>query len=294
MEEGNPLINVDLTKPVTVLIEKISDAVGWCAEPYQIRRVAAAQKEAEIIKAEAEIEVTDLKRRAIQRFLEEECRKQENMERITQEAFPLLEEGAKPEDMDTDWIADFFDKCRIISDDEMRVLWAKVLAGEANSPGTYSKRTVNLLSLIEREEAQLFTTFCNFNWYFVNEFWPLVYDIQDSIYTANGISFGSLAHLDNMGLVNFDSSMNFMTRELPQALRVSYHGTIFNIEFSKEGRNQLLVGQVVLTLVGRQLARICSSHPLEDLGEYIIHKWLEQGLVVSSPYPLPEVSDSTV
>ena len=35
--------------------------------------------------------------------------------------------------MEEDWIANFFDKCRIVSDSEMQSLWARVLAGEANA-----------------------------------------------------------------------------------------------------------------------------------------------------------------
>ena len=41
---NNPLINIDeLSKPATVLIEKISDAVGGIFEPSQIVRVAKAE-----------------------------------------------------------------------------------------------------------------------------------------------------------------------------------------------------------------------------------------------------------
>ena len=40
-----------LTKPVTVLIEKISNAVGTLWEPKQIRRVAQAEADAAMILA---------------------------------------------------------------------------------------------------------------------------------------------------------------------------------------------------------------------------------------------------
>ena len=32
--------------------------------------------------------------------------------------------------MDNDWTVNFFDKSRIVSDDEMQNLWSRVLAGE--------------------------------------------------------------------------------------------------------------------------------------------------------------------
>ncbi len=66
----NSLVNLgELSKPATVLIEKTSKAVGTLYEPVQIKRVAKAEAEATIIKAEYEIEITDLHRRAASRRL---------------------------------------------------------------------------------------------------------------------------------------------------------------------------------------------------------------------------------
>jgi hypothetical protein len=47
MTEGNPIINLGgLAKPVTVLIEKISNAVGILYEPKKIVKRAKADAEA--------------------------------------------------------------------------------------------------------------------------------------------------------------------------------------------------------------------------------------------------------
>ena len=101
----SPLIKLDeLTKPATVLIEKISDAVGGIFLPYQIIRVAKAEAEADRIHADSQIQITDIHRRAMHRFLEEEARKQINIESITKQALPLLEEQSKPQNMQEDWI----------------------------------------------------------------------------------------------------------------------------------------------------------------------------------------------
>jgi len=71
MSDENPIAKLgDLTKPATVLIEKISEAVGGVFKPYQIVRVAKAEAEANRIQAESQIQVTDLHRRAMHRFLE--------------------------------------------------------------------------------------------------------------------------------------------------------------------------------------------------------------------------------
>jgi hypothetical protein len=133
------LINLgELSKPATVLIEKISDAVGGVFKPWQLVRIAKAEAQAERVRSEAQIEISDLQRRAFHRFLNEEGKKQKNIEDITRKALPELTDDSKPSEVEDDWLTNFFDKCRLISDEEMQGLWSKVLAGEANSPGKYS------------------------------------------------------------------------------------------------------------------------------------------------------------
>ena len=159
----NALINLgDLTKPADTLIKKISNAVGVLFEPRQIKRVAEAKAEAARIGAQSEIEITELQHRAARRWIEEEAQQQKNMEDVTAKALLQLDENATPDSIEDDWIVNFFDKTRIVSDNEMQNLWARILTGEANAPGTYSKRTVNFLSDLDKSEANLFTKLCGF------------------------------------------------------------------------------------------------------------------------------------
>ena len=130
-----PLINIpDISKPATVLIEKISDAIGGVAKPYQIKRVARAEAEAQRIRAEEEIAIADLRLRAANRFIEEEMRKQYNMEAIIAQAVSAVREDSSPDEMEDDWIVNFFEKCRTVSDGDMQSLWSRILAGQANNP----------------------------------------------------------------------------------------------------------------------------------------------------------------
>lgn len=154
-----------LSKPADTLIKKVSSAVGGIFEPWQIKRVAKAEAEASLIKAESEIEITDLHRRAMHRFVEEEAKRQENMEAITEKAIPQLEDSSDPSGMENDWVTNFFDKSCIVSDNEMQDLWASILAGESNFPGTYSKRTVNFLGDLDKRDAGLFQNLCSFGWF---------------------------------------------------------------------------------------------------------------------------------
>lgn len=286
MSEGNSLINLgDISKPATVLIEKVSGALGGYFKPYQIKRVAKAEAEAEIIKAQSQIEVTDLQRRALGRFVAEEAKKQDNIEKITEKAIPQLENSAKPQDVEDDWITNFFDKCRIISDGEMQSLWAKVLSGEANSPGSFSKRTVNFLGSLDKADAHLFTSLCGFGW-FIGEVAPLILNVQESIYNNKGINFKSLTHLDDIGLLSFNHISSFKRLGFPKRITIFYYGTPLNLEFQTPENNDLEMGKVLLSKTGQQLSKICGSKPVDGFIDYVIELWVKKGIVLSSPYPL--------
>lgn len=275
----NPLINIgELSKPATVLIEKISDAVGGVFKPYQIVRVAKAEAEVEKIRADSKIVVKDIHRRAMHRFLEEEAKKQKNIEDITQKALPNLNDDAKSENVENDWIANFFDKCRLISDSEMQGLWSRVLSGEANSPGSYSKRTVNFLSSLDKNDAGLFTELCTFGWA-IGNFTPLIYDIENDIYNKHKINFGTLSHLESIGLIKFNNLLGFRSIGILKRGVLLYYGKPTLLEFKKESGNELNIGKVLLTKIGQELAQICGSSPDQDFYEYICEKWKKEGLI---------------
>jgi hypothetical protein len=274
-----PLANIgDLTKPATVLIEKISEAVGGIFKPYQVVRVAKAEAEAERIRAEAQLQITDLQRRAMYRFLQEEAQKQANIEGITQRALPLLNEEAAPENVANDWITNFFDKSRIVSDEDMQQLWSRILAGEANAPGTFARRTVNLLADLDKHDAELFTRLCGFGWMIGNVV-PLVFDVQTAIYNDQGITFNSLGHLDSLGLIQFDNLAGFRRLRLPKRARVFFYGRPVDLTFPKETDNELNLGHVLLTRAGQELGPVCGATPVEGFFEFVYDTWAASSLV---------------
>ena len=279
------LINVgDLTKPADTLIKKISNAVGVLFEPSQIKRVATAKAEAAKTEAKSEIEITELHRRAARRWIEEEAQQQQNMEDVTAKALPHLNEKAKPESIENDWIVNFFDKSRIVSDDEMQRLWARLLAGEANAPGTYSKRTVNFISDLDKADANLFTQFCGFVAQMIgsSEPLPLVFDEGAKIYKKQGIDFMSLQHLDSIGLIKFAPSMGFNLEDLQKGVVFIYGGRPLGLVMEKNTNNTLRIGRTLLTRTGKELFPICGSKPVEGFWEYVKDHW-KQYLPKPSP-----------
>lgn len=271
MSEGNVIVSLgELTKPATVLIQKVSNAVGLIYEPFHVRRMAQAEVDAEKIRAIGRIELTDIQHRAMERLVHQETRKQENIENITAEA------------LNEDWVAHFFKQCDTVSDKEMQSLWSKLLTSEATKPGTFSKRTVDLVSTIDKKDAQLFSTLCQFVWS-MGDAIPLILKIDDLIYTEAGINFSNLKHLDAIGLLSFEQTSGYAIKTLEKQLLVHYHKHSNIIEFKNDKDNKLQIGYALFTAAGKELAPICGSIHNEAFYDYVLKTWIDNGLVLSSP-----------
>lgn len=285
MAGGNSIINLgDLAKPATVLIEKVSNAVGVLYEPRRIRKKAEAEVEAEKIKALAGIELSEIQQRGIERLVHQEARKQENIENITAKAAADLPPNAKTEELEEDWIAHFFDRCDKVSNEQMQSLWSRLLAGEATNPGTYSKRTIDFIATMDKSDADLFTKFCQFIW-MVGDTTPLIFDPQAEVYTNQGINFSTLKHLDSIGLISFESVSGYRKVRLPKKALFHYYGLPTLAVFPKDQDNQLSVGHVLLTQAGRELVNICGSQRNQKFYEYAISELSKQNIILSTALP---------
>lgn len=274
------LIKVDAGKISDVaikLVDKISDAVGVIARPWQIERVARAETKADLIRANTRIQISEPEERALQRMVREEAQKQENIESITAKAIPHLSEEAQPDALERDWLTHFFDRCRLVSDEEMQAIWSSLLAKEANEPGSFSKRTIDLVATLDKSDAELFTSLCTFVWT-IDGPTALIFDLESDIYTKEGINYPSITHLDSMGLISFATMGVGAT--MSGSTTAYYHRRPIFIEIPENATVDL--GQVMLTRAGEQLARICNSVPSEIYLEHVMSNWLKSGYSIST------------
>ncbi len=276
---------VDLSgfsKPANTLVTKIANSFGRHFDPSQRIRMAEAEAQADRIlrvsAAETDIEVDELRQRAATRFANEEMTKQVNMEDIIEKALPGLDDNANPEAMENDWIMNFFDKGRMVSDDDMQQIWAGILAGEANNPGSFSRRTVNLVADLDKCDAELFRKLCGYAW-MIGSIQPLVFDIQAEIYNRNGIILDSLGQLEALGLIRFGGLTGFKLKGFPRKANVFYYGRPVVLEFPNDDDNELATGTTMLTQSGNELAPICGSTPVEGFFEYVYDRWAGESLV---------------
>lgn len=177
-----------LSKPLTRLIDVVSDGIGAVSRPYLIRRDAAAradeirliagalkevaeQHQLPVTYRDGEIEVwqkpedntltleaTTASTRALSRLDFQERKRQANIENVTSvAAAELTGEVEVPEEKpDEDWVTRFFSAAQDISSEQMQDLWGRILAGEILRPGTYSLRALEAMKNLTAADATLF------------------------------------------------------------------------------------------------------------------------------------------
>lgn len=168
---------VGLKEPLLKLIEVVSSGIGKAYEPTHIKRTAKAKAEEINLISEAidknialPVEykngnitvdaqnIQELMVRAQNRVLFQEIRKQKNIESIVEKAYIELKEekDVSSEEVDQDWIIRFFNSIEDISEENMQKIWAKILVGEIKKPKSFSKRTLEALKNISKDEAEIF------------------------------------------------------------------------------------------------------------------------------------------
>ena len=258
MAENKSLVNLgDWATPVNTLIEKISNAVGILYEPKRIIKQAKANATAEKIKAINNLEIEDLQKRALTRFINEETIKQQNIESIIGKSIPEISDNANPNGIDNDWLLNYFDNAKFISNELIQNLWAKLLAGEANKPGSISKKTLKVLSDLDTEDAISFNKLCSFVFYVNNVPQVFIFNSEDEFYN-NYISFDVLNNLNTLGLISMNSFLGYMMGDLPKHYSMIYGDNKIQITGKNETDNKLACGKCILTKAGTELVQFCS------------------------------------
>lgn len=166
-----------LAQPLQKLVETVASGIGKVYEPTHIRRMAKAKAdEIQIISNSINENIVlpihyeagsicintedanQLARRAQTRALYQEMKKQQNIESVIGKAYEELSTASEVSDtpVDSDWVSEFFDNVANVSNEQMQILWGKLLAGEIKQPGSFSLRTLGTLKNMSQKDAEYF------------------------------------------------------------------------------------------------------------------------------------------
>ena len=183
----------------------------------------------------------------------------------------LREEGraafAEPVKLDFDWFFRFFEAASGISDEDMRELWAKVLAGEIERQGSFSLRTVEVLRNMTAREAEVFRRVSRLVLSETDGVQFLLCD--DSIGDCNinewhGLGTGDLFLLEECGLVNAFCISNIMELSEGAGGFVSGDGQMLLIQPKGKKQREFHYKSYPLTRAAVQLLPIVRDGEYDD------------------------------
>lgn len=240
-EKAKALVNIgDLAKPITAFIERIAEFFGGALQPVQMKRLARAEVEVAKIKTEGKLEIDEIEQRGLLRLVRQEGKAQANVEAIAEKAIEYLLPAAQPEKLQDDWMSFFFERCKLVSNLDMQDLWARILAGEANNTGKHSRLTLNVLSMMDKQDAELFGRFCSFCWTLVDGSpVPVIFSFKDDIVKNQGVHFSSVLHLGSLGLVQ-TTNIGYCHLYREEGIRLRYFSTVVEAKYGSEERTSLL------------------------------------------------------
>ena len=202
------------------------------------------------------VEVT--RRDIVQRVEYQERKRLANIRSVVEDAADELGDKEVPDhEPDPDWTARFFNEVQDVSSEDMQKIWAKILAGEVESPGRTSLRTLDTLRDMTKNDAKMFMDICDF--VVRNDF--VFYG--DSVKGFEALNYSNLLHLQDCGLINVgpDLVKKFMWGESKQIV-LMYHGGALLVTGNSDNDEALIVPDILLTTAGKELSRFvkCALH----------------------------------
>lgn len=219
--------------------------------------------------------------RACSRFWEDQVAKQDNLEAIVAGAaseIALLpapsssmedkEQTAK--EVSDDWRRRFAQYAADVSDSEVQGIWSRMLAGEFQSPGAFSFRTLRILSELDRQMADEFVELMQFRF------------ADDALFEPHrefhgGRLFALVSQLRDQGLLT--DMPGQATRRVPKDKHGAFlawgrwYGAVL-AGSKREG--PLMLPQLRLSEAGRQLCRLLPPPDEAATMERIALKLLQQ------------------
>ena len=156
-------------------------------------------------------ETLDLNTRTNNRIDYQENKKQLNIETVTAFAADELKNEPPIDDtpIDEDWATRFFKIVEDISNEEMQMLWGRILAGEIKQPKSYSLRTLEILRNISKEEAEIFMKFAQAK--IISNTKHFIYNQDNGKFLEEqfGISFSDRLLMTELGLISSENNIEF-------------------------------------------------------------------------------------
>lgn len=204
-------------------------------------------------------------------------KKLKNQKSIADKAVSNAKEGTvfdASSGVNQEWLERFMDSAGFVSEEQVQLMWGKILAKEFEMPGSTPHNMVRILSEITPKHAQAFQWICsmqrlsiiiddNGNVKNVRNDIVVPFAGNESELRAIGLSFDVLNELETLGLIKFDPVSGFVALDVPEKGVITYiDGLTQEVESHK--KDQLPIGNIILTEAGNCLNRIIHADTISN------------------------------
>ena len=194
--------------------------------------------------------------------------------------------------IDDDWLNNFENEARQVSTEEMQRRFGRILAGEIKKPGSYSIRTVKVLSQLDQDVAVLFKKLCSMSIAFEKRVGGYVLDarvptlgrnVEQNALSKFGLDVEEINVLNESGLVISNQAPLY-----PYNLCIGIEGIPEPVPFTHQVRNWVLwpfspldvpgefdLSGITFSTVGCELYHIVDQDPMPEYTEDL-KKFLEE------------------
>lgn len=149
------LIKIDF-KPLSdlgiALLDKIEKGTGWIFSTETAKKQGYKNIIDEISKR---ADINPIDRAIIISQFNKIKKEHKNRAQIIEKAVKLLEKGDNPEKIKDDWLIEFFELCKNVSNQELQYVWAKILVNECKEKKTNSFKLLRTISELSRDEIDV-------------------------------------------------------------------------------------------------------------------------------------------
>lgn len=174
----------------------------------------------------------------------------------------ITAEAKKSLEIDNDVFWGLLEHSKSVSNEEMQELIAKILAGEYNSPGTYSMSTLQILKSLGKNELEKFVLWSNLylpGHGFIRDVLGMTKEARE-VRKQMGLDYSSFLEMQNLGLIQSGDYTVAISFEKDKVYKLDY------------GRGSLLIK----VLEDKVDWNFPSCYQLTNAGKQILHHFEKQ------------------
>lgn len=268
---------VDLVKNENVL-NKTVDALGMLFPYAGITKKAVDMYIAEIEKSDMPI---DTKMYALLNA-KKQLKQMKNQKKIAEIAMQnVKEETSFTYDcgVNEEWLERFMDSAAYVSDENIQLIWGKILSNEFDNPGTTPPNMIRILSEMTPMYAKAFRQLCSMRILLVSisnteeitgAYWKIVvpYNENHEFMSELGISFQMLNELETLGVIKFDPVAGYISKGIDDK-KILIYANGKTMEITKHDVGSVPIGNVIMTSAGEVLKNITTPEDIDKYDEAI-------------------------